>query len=92
MIEKYDFGKIESKWQSKWLENGFYKYVGKAFSNGRGTGEKFRKRFKTRRVEALHDVVLFTQIRSQKGRDRGVDTTGCQFCQKLHRRPPIIQY
>jgi len=25
MIEEYDFGKIESKWQSYWLENGFYK-------------------------------------------------------------------
>ena len=25
MIEEYDFGKIEGKWQSHWLEDGFYK-------------------------------------------------------------------
>ena len=36
MIEKYDFGKIEKKWQDHWLENGFYKAPSEV-----NEGEKF---------------------------------------------------
>lgn len=44
-----------------WLEEGgiFYKEVGKPHSVRTGKGDKFLKRFKTRGVEDLHDVVLF---------------------------------
>jgi leucyl-tRNA synthetase len=36
MIEEYDFGKIEKKWQDRWLEDGFYRAP-----SGVHEGEKF---------------------------------------------------
>jgi len=55
--QPYDYWRLDDEDKFlQWLEEGgtFYKYVGK-----RGSPEKFRKRFKTRNVEGLYDVVLF---------------------------------
>lgn len=60
--QPFDFWRLEEEDAFlQWLEDGgcFYKEVGKPHSNRLGTGERFMKKFKTRGVKDLYDVVLF---------------------------------
>jgi integrase len=60
--QPYDFWRLEEEDAFlQWLEEGgvFFKEVGIPYSQKLGSGERFLKKFKTRGVEDLHDVVLF---------------------------------
>ncbi len=60
--QPYDYWRLDEEDAFlKWLEDGAYveKEVCRPYSKMRGKPEKFLKRFKTRGVEELYDVVLF---------------------------------